>query len=57
MFVVNNPITVRWEIEPTDTPLEEADYDISVIAPTLKGSYTDAGVCMRHARIHSVTDV
>lgn len=44
MFIVNNPVTVRWEIEPTDTPLEEADYDISVITPTVKGSYTDAGV-------------
>ena len=44
MYLVDTEITVTWIIPPTDTPLVQGDYDISIVPSTLGGTYTDGGI-------------
>lgn len=44
MYISSNEITVTWVLGPTDSPLAESAYDISIIPSSLEGSYTDAGI-------------
>ena len=44
MYIVGNEITVTWVLGPTDSPLAESAYDISIIPSNLEGTYTDAAI-------------
>ena len=44
MFLVGNPILIKWVLAPTGTPLLESDYDLALVDAPLNGTYTDAGL-------------
>ncbi len=44
MYVINNLITVTWNLAPTGSPLTAADYDIRIVPADLSGTYTDSGI-------------